>query len=139
VEIFQSRNLCRGHVQQNRIRALQTHFSRRYQQNSHRGRIRENFRAIEHRVVQRNGEHTETEQPRTLEQLMRRIIDHVLRIIEGVDVEINFDPVPILTLAHTLSLPPNLDLNQEHELGQKLAKLTCQLCGSAASFAHFAR
>src|SRR6266700_75962 len=87
--------------------------------------------------MQRNREHSEAELFRALEKLMRRIIDYVLWIVEGVDVKIEFDPVTILTFAHTLPLALNLNLNQEHERGHELAKLTCQVCGSAANFARF--
>src|SRR6266496_5430952 len=43
--------------------------------------------------MQRNREHSEAELFRAFEQLMRRIIDHILRVVEGVDVQIEFDPV----------------------------------------------
>src|SRR6266702_6114500 len=43
--------------------------------------------------MQRNREHSEAELFRALEKLRRRIIDYVLWIVEGVDVQIEFDPV----------------------------------------------
>src|SRR6266446_5316218 len=102
IEILKPRRFRSCHVQQNRIRALQPHFGRRNEQNPHRRSIRENFRAIEHCIVQRDGEDAETELLRALEQLMRRIIDHILRIVESVDVKIDLDPIVIWHRAKNL-------------------------------------
>ena len=102
LEILQPCHFRSRHVQQNRIRALQPHFGRRNEQNPHRRCIRENFRAIEHCIVQRDGEDAETELLRALEQLMRRIIDHILRIVESMDVKIDLDPIVIWHRAKNL-------------------------------------
>src|SRR5437588_5439183 len=115
LEILQPCHFRSCHVQQNRVRALQPHFGRRNEQNPHRRCIRENFRAIEHCIVQRDGEDTETELLRALEQLMRRIINHILRIVESVDVKIDLDPVFVIDLAHTLALSLDHDHEQEQE------------------------
>src|SRR5438045_5480000 len=100
LECFQACYFGRAHVQQNYVRAFQPHFGGRYQQNSHRRRIREHFGAFEHCVMQRDGENAEAELFRAFEQFVRRIIDHVLRIVECMDVQINFDPVRVTDLAH---------------------------------------
>ena len=115
LEILQPCHFRSCHVQQNRVRALQPHFGRRNEQNPHRRCIRENFRAIEHCIVQRDGEDTETELLRALEQLMRRIINHILRIVESVDVKIDLDPVFVIDLAHILALSLDHDHEQEQE------------------------
>src|SRR5579864_8176790 len=39
---------------------------------------------------------------------MRRIIDHIFRIVERVDVEIDFDPLFVIS-AHSLDLSPDPD------------------------------
>src|SRR6266699_3611159 len=115
LEILQPCHFRSGHVQQNRIRALQPHFGRRNEQNPHCRCIRENFRAIEHCIVQRDGEDTEPELLRALEQLMRRIINHILRIVESVDVKIDLEPGFVIDLAHTLALSLDHDHEQEQE------------------------
>src|SRR6266404_9109169 len=46
---------------------------------------------------------------------MRRIINHILRIVESVDVKIDLDPVFVIDLAHTLALSLDHDHEQEQE------------------------
>src|SRR5437016_1584424 len=115
LEILQPCHFRSGHVQQNRIRALQPHFGRRNEENPHRRCIRENLRAIEHCIVQRDGEDTEPELLRPLKQLMRRITNHILRIVESMDVKIDLEPVFVIDLAHNLPLSLDHDHEQEQE------------------------
>jgi hypothetical protein len=70
VQTTQRLDLTWSDVQQNHIRPLEPDFSRGDQENAHPGRVRENFRAIEDRVVQRDGEDTKAERTSTLEQLV---------------------------------------------------------------------
>ena len=89
----QTRDLVRSHIKKHYVSSLQSHFRRRDQQNSHRRGVGENFRPIKDVVVQSNGEHTKPELARSFQQLMGGIIDMVLRIIERVNVKIEFDPI----------------------------------------------
>ena len=62
----------------------------------HGGGISEYLRAIENFLVQSDGERSETEIARPLEQLMRGVIEMILGIVEGVDMEIDLDPIVLL-------------------------------------------
>ena len=42
--------------------------------------------------MQRDREHAEAKRPRPFEQLMRGVIETILRIIQGMDMEIGLDP-----------------------------------------------
>ena len=86
-------DLVRPNVQQDHVRSLEPHLGCLDEQNSHRRGVGENFRSIEDLVMQRNCERAETEVAGSLEQLMRGIIEMIFRIVERVDVEIDFDPV----------------------------------------------
>ena len=77
---------------QNYIRSFESHFRRGNQKNPHARRVGKNFRAIEDGIMKGNGEDPKTESDSTLQQLMGGIIERVLRIVEGVEVEIKFDP-----------------------------------------------
>src|SRR5436853_4895959 len=82
--------------------------------------------------MQGDGKHAKTELPRPLEQLMRRIIDNVLGIIERVDVKIDLDPIFFITRTHALA---HSHARLVSLTSKSIAKETCQLAGSAASFA----
>ena len=58
--------------------------------------IGKDLRPIKNRVVQGNGEDGETESPRPSQKFVRRIIQFILRIIEGVNMEIELDPIASL-------------------------------------------
>ena len=88
-------DFARCDVEQNDVCPLQSNLGGRDDQHSHAGGIRENFRAIENGVVQRNREHTKPERPGPLEELVRRVIERVLRIVERMEVEIDLDPLGI--------------------------------------------
>ena len=57
--------------------------------------MRKNRVMIKNRVMQGDCQNTKAERPRALQKLVRRIVDDVLRIIVGMNVEIN--------LIHSLS------------------------------------
>src|SRR5439155_27042301 len=63
-----------------------------------------NFRTIENGVMQRNREHAKPERSGPFEELMRGIIERVLRIVERVDVEIDLDPIVIALICVRLHL-----------------------------------
>src|SRR5207253_8396266 len=81
----------------------------------------ENFRPIEDRVVQRDREYTEAELFRALEQLVRRVIDHILRIVERVNMKVDLDPVSV-TLTHAFAFALALTLDHEHEQEQEKSR-----------------
>ena len=95
IEIAEAGDLFGRDVEQHRIRATQPHFRGRNKENTHRGGVRENLGAVKHLVVERNCEHAEAERARAFQQLMGGIIDRVLRIIERVKMEIDFDPIVV--------------------------------------------
>ena len=64
------------------------------------------FRIFEDGIVQSDGKDAEAERLRTLEQLVRGIIDHILRVIQGVDVKIDLDPIIGIICAHVLARLP---------------------------------
>ena len=99
IEVFQLRNFLGGDIENDDVRALQPHFGGGKKQNSHGGRIGKDFRAIKNGIVQSDGENTKTERPGALEKLMRRIIDDVFRIVEGVNVQIEFDPIALFLIS----------------------------------------
>ena len=102
-------DLVRPDVQQDHVRSLEPHLGRLDEQNSHRRGVGENFRSIEDLVMQRNCERAETELAGPLEQLMRGIIEMIFRIVEGVDVEIDLDPVGFCSCSCSC---PSLHLRQ---------------------------
>src|SRR5206468_12323399 len=59
-----------------------------------------NLRPIKDRVVQRDGKDGETEPSRSSQEFVRRIIELVLGIVEGVNVEIELDPIVGVFLSH---------------------------------------
>ncbi len=79
-------------IQQNDVRAFETNFGSGNQENAHAGRVRENFRAIENGIVQGDSENAKAERAGPFKKLMRGVIQNVLRIVEGVDMEIELDP-----------------------------------------------
>ena len=106
VESAQIFDLVRPNVQQDHVRSLEPHLGCRDEQNSHRRGVGKNFRSIEDLVMQCNCERAETEVAGSLEQLMRGIIEMIFRIVECVDVEIDFDPVGFaLAIAAPSSAP----------------------------------
>ena len=82
-------------VEQNHIRAFEPHLGRLNEENSHRGGVCIDFRPIEDLVVQGNRERAETELARSLEELMRGVIEMIFRIVERVDMEIDLDPIAL--------------------------------------------
>ena len=89
----QALDFVRLNIEEHDVRSLEPHFGRLDKENSHRGGIGKDFRAIKNRVMQSDREHAEPESGGPLEELMRAVIERILGIIEGVDVEIDFDPV----------------------------------------------
>jgi len=83
-------------IQEDDIGAFQPHLRCLEKQNAHGGGISEYLRAIENFLVQSDGERSETEIARPLEQLMRGVIEMILGIVEGVDMEIDLDPIVLL-------------------------------------------
>src|SRR2546423_13314784 len=65
---------------------------------------------------------------------MRRVINNVLGIVEGVDVKINFDPIVDLTRAHAPTHARLISITSKG-MSKRIAKETCQPAGSAANFA----
>jgi len=64
-----------------------------------------NLGPIKDRVVQSDGEDGETETSRPSQEFVRRIIQFVLGIVEGVNVEIELDPVAFLFPARARAHP----------------------------------
>jgi len=95
VQGSQGIDFARRNVEQDDVRALQSNLGGRDDQNPHAGGILEYLRAIENGVVQRNREHTKSEISGSLEELVRRVIERVLWIVERVNVKIDLDPVVI--------------------------------------------
>ena len=93
VEVVETRDFIRCDVEKDNVGALQTNFGRGNEENSHFSGIGENFSAIEDSIVQRDGEHPEAQHASAFEQLMRGVIDFVFRIVEGVNMEIELDPI----------------------------------------------
>src|SRR4029079_5812858 len=107
---------------------FQTHFRCRKEQDSHFRRLRENFGLIENLVVQGNGEGAEAEIARALEQLMRSIVEVVLRIVESVNMEIDLDPFLFRSLLLLMIVPLLvLDLFSAGHLGTLNAVFTPRL------------
>ena len=75
------------------VRSFEPQFGGLDEQNSHRGGVGKNFRPIENLVVQSNRESAEAELARAFQQLMRGVIETIFRIVERVDVKIDFDPL----------------------------------------------
>ena len=82
-----------SNVQENNVCALEPHFRCLDQKDAHFRRIGEHVRAIKDLVMQGDGERAETELARTFQKLMRGVIEMILRIVEGVNVEIELNPV----------------------------------------------
>ena len=93
IEIPEPRDFIRRHIEDYNVCSFQANFRRRNQQDSHFPGIRENFGPIEDGIMQGDGEHVKSQHARAFEQLMRGVIDLVLGIVQGVDVQIEFDPV----------------------------------------------
>ena len=91
-------------IEQDNIRSLKTHLRRRDENNSHLRRIRENVRAIEDFIMQRNRERSEAELAGAFQQLMRSVIEPILRIVESMDVQVELDPRLLLLVFHNGSL-----------------------------------
>jgi hypothetical protein len=95
-EIIQSaerRYIVRRDVQQNYVGAFKTNLSRRDQKDAHAGRVREHFRAVKNRVVKGDGENPKAKAAGPLQELMRGVIERVLRIVERMDMEIELHPL----------------------------------------------
>ena len=103
-ESAQVLDLVRPDVEQHHIRALQPHLRRLDEQNSHRGGIGEHFRPIENLVVQGDRERAETELARALEELVGGVIEMILRVVEGVDMQIDLDPILLPRIFHSLAI-----------------------------------
>lgn len=92
-----------AHVKQNNVRAPEANFRSRNKQDPHLRGMRKNLFMIKNRVMQGDCQNTKAQRPRALQKLVRRIVDDVLRIIVGVNVEINFDPLALVSvLGHLL-------------------------------------
>lgn len=106
VESAQLFDLVRLDIEEHDIGPLQPYLGRLDEENSHRRRLGKHFRSIEDLIVQSDGERAETELARPFQKLVRGIIEMVLRIVEGMDMEIELDPIlfPCLALRHRLKL-----------------------------------
>ena len=93
-----------AYVEQNDVGALETNLGGGNEKNAHPGSIREDLRAIENGVVQSNSEDAKPERTGALEQLMRRVIERILRIVERVNVEVDLDPIDLLVVGIRLHL-----------------------------------
>ena len=100
VEVFQRRDFFSGNIQNDHIGAAQANFRRGNKQDPHCCGIREYFRSIKDSVVQRDRESPKTKCTSAVQQLVRRVIDCVLRIIQGVDMQIDLDPIALIHLIH---------------------------------------
>ena len=98
--------IVRPYIQQNHVRAFEADLGRGDQKNAHARRVRENFRAVENRIVERDSENAKAKRTRPFKELMRGIIQRVLRIVEGVDVEICLDPFFVSHAGEKLHLNP---------------------------------
>ena len=101
IKAIQRGNFFRGHVEQNHVRALEPHFRGRNEENPHPRRIRKNFDTIEDRVMQRDGEDAKAKSHGALEQFVRGIIEGVLRVVQGMDMQIELDPFAFSHAAET--------------------------------------
>lgn len=99
IEAFESSDFCAGYIQHDYISTLEPYFCCGDEQNSHRRGVREHLLSIKHGIVKSDGEDTEAQRLGALEQLVRGIIDHILRIIERMDVKIDFHPIRLCALA----------------------------------------
>ena len=134
VESAQIFDLVRPNVQQDHVRSLEPHLGCLDEQNSHRRGVGKNLRSIEDLVMQCNCERAETEVAGSLEQLMRGLIEMIFRIVECVDVEIDFDPVGFVLVLlhlrhHKCSFAPCLELSMwpEHDYERRIARKTSLL------------
>ena len=101
VKIPERFDVLRRDIEQNNIRAFEPHFRRRNQQNSHPGGVSENFGPIEDSIVQRDREDAKPEGNRALEQFVRGIVEGVLRVLQGMDMQIELDPFAFSHTAET--------------------------------------
>src|SRR4030095_2397049 len=93
VETSQPFDILTSDIQHNNIRALYPHFRSGAQENPESLGIGENLRPIKDRIVQSNGEDRKAEAACPRQEFVRRIIQFVLRIIEGVNMKIELDPI----------------------------------------------
>ena len=87
-------HFVRPGVEQDHIRAFQPQFGCRDQQDTHFRGLSEDVRAIKDLVVQGNRKRSEAEFASAFEQLLRGIIKMISRVIEGVNMQIELDPLP---------------------------------------------
>src|SRR6266581_7263867 len=96
IEISQSFHILPVYIEKNNIRALDPHFGGGNKENFQPLGSGKNLRPIKDRVVQRDGKDGETEPPRPSQEFVRRIIQFVLGIVEGANVEVELDPIAFL-------------------------------------------
>ena len=89
----QSLDLVRLDVEQHDIGAFQTHFCGRNERNTHARGIGKNLSSIENLIMECNRQRSEPERARPLQQLMSGIIEMIFRIVERVNMEVDFDPL----------------------------------------------
>ena len=92
IKILQPGNLFASHIEHKDMGAAQAHLCRGNKENAHCCRIGEHFLSIEDRVMQRDRENAKSESARAFQQFVRGIIDRVFRIIQRMDMKIDFDP-----------------------------------------------
>src|SRR6266536_6552401 len=100
IEISQSFHILPVYIEKNNIRALDPHFGGGNKENFQPPGSGKNLRPIKDRVVQGDGEDGETEPSRSSQEFVRRIIEFVLGIVEGVNVEIELNPIVLVFLSH---------------------------------------
>jgi hypothetical protein len=93
MEIFEPDDFFGTNIEGDDIRAAQSHLRCGNKQNAHCRCIGENFLPIEDTIMQRDRKNAKSKQARTLQQLMRGIINRVFGIIQRMDVKIHFDPL----------------------------------------------
>src|SRR5690242_1175916 len=91
-------DLVRPNIEQDDIGPFESHLSCLNEENSHPLSGRENLRPIEYRVVQCDRERAEAEARGAFQQLASGIIEPILRVLEGVNVQIEFHPLSLLLL-----------------------------------------
>ncbi len=89
-------DLVRLDIEQDNVGSFQSHFGGRNEDDAHGVGVGEDFRPVENFIVICNGERAKAELAGAFEKLMRRVIELILRIVEGVDVQIDLDPFLLL-------------------------------------------
>src|SRR5438309_9595012 len=93
MKIFEPRDFFGADIEDDDIRAAQSHLRCGNEQNPDCRGVGEDFRSIEDGIMQRDRKNAESKRACPLQQLMGGIINSVFGYIERVDVMIDFDPI----------------------------------------------